>query len=419
MQDRRDVPRSARTAAEWAHINKLREAELGTLKELKELQHTLDACEHHFHSVQRQHMCREAWEQCLPAGSVLIQMDYAENMTLPLGPVEEQTWFWATSRLSVSTLGIYVRYDSQGKEFRRYFHYLSQILDHTALHAATALQDIWKRLGLGAEYKDLHIWTDCGPHYRAYAFLAAGIELMKSYVSLNNVFYHYFGEHHGKGRNDGQFGLQRRWVEDFTMKKTISTLDELLGALRQGAANTMKSDPPPKGPEYNIVHFRPKKPQKYLYLDTSGTNLKVEFTYCVGLKRHQGPTFRAILKDFIYSDTCFQTQKARNCGMAVCVERASQAEDWRWSYRTDSPEKEPLPESLLRRRLEHQKSAKTFLACRRSTEMARLLKEEEQRARKSAKDKRESKVFAQGSSSASESSDAESSSSSSSAPGQT
>ena len=75
-------------------------------------------------------------------------MDYAENLTLPVGPAEEQSWFWATSRLGISTLGIYARYDLGGQTHRRFFHYLSQILDHTALHASEALKDVIARINL-------------------------------------------------------------------------------------------------------------------------------------------------------------------------------------------------------------------------------------------------------------------------------
>ncbi|CAK9043983.1 unnamed protein product [Durusdinium trenchii] len=369
-----------RTAEELANLFQLREAELVALTQLKELQSTLEVCEHHFHSVQRQHICREQWEEEMPEDSVLIQMDYAENLTIPLGPTEEQTWFWATSRLSLSTLGIYVRYNRGSAQVRRYFHYISQILDHTALHAATALLDIWKRLALDPAYKHVHIWTDCGPHYRAYAFVGAGIQLLKQYGHLSNVFFHYFTEHHGKGRNDGQFGLQRRWIQDYAMRKTISTVEDLLAALKEGAAETMRSDPPPAGPEYNINHFRPEFPKTFLYLDAASADLKIEYTYCVGLKRISGPAFQVRLKNFIYSDRCFQAELGISGGTARCIEKVPAADDWRLSYRQEKPETDPLPEPLLQRRLEHQKPAKTFLASRKSDTGSRLLKQEQQQA---------------------------------------
>ncbi|CAK9043725.1 unnamed protein product [Durusdinium trenchii] len=306
-----------------------------------------------------------------------------------------------TQLKDLSTLGIYVRYNRGSAQVRRYFHYISQILDHTALHAATALLDIWKRLARDPAYKHVHIWTDCGPHYRAYAFVGAGIQLLKQYGHLSNVFFHYFTEHHGKGRNDGQFGLQRRWIQDYAMRKTISTVEDLLAALKEGAAETMRSDPPPAGPEYNINHFRPEFPKTFLYLDAASADLKIEYTYCVGLKRISGPAFQVRLKNFIYSDRCFQAELGISGGTARCIEKVPAADDWRLSYRQEKPETDPLPEPLLQRRLEHQKPAKTFLASRKSDTGSRLLKQEQQQARKRAKDRRERVIFSCRSSSSS------------------
>ena len=123
------------------HLNALREAEIEALKSLKSTLSLLEGCEHHFHSFRRQHHCREKMEEELPGDTLLLQLDYAENLTLPVGPVEEQSWFWATARLSFSTLGIYASYHKEGRQQRVYFHYISQILDHTALHASVALKD--------------------------------------------------------------------------------------------------------------------------------------------------------------------------------------------------------------------------------------------------------------------------------------
>ena len=71
----------------------LREAEVDAQKEFKGVLSLLEGCEHHFHSFRRQHDMREKMEEELPADTLLLQLDYAENLTLPLGPVEEQSWF--------------------------------------------------------------------------------------------------------------------------------------------------------------------------------------------------------------------------------------------------------------------------------------------------------------------------------------
>ena len=167
MQPRRGAPMVGQPGA-LRREHDLREAGLEALKELKSLLPVLEGCEHHFHSMRRQHRCREGMEEQLEEGVLLLQLDYAENITIPVGPVEEQSWFWATARLGVSTLGIYALWLSGTKKHRVYFHYVSQILDHTALHASVALKDCINSLKLPSSCKIIHVWSDCGPHYRAY-----------------------------------------------------------------------------------------------------------------------------------------------------------------------------------------------------------------------------------------------------------
>lgn len=59
-----------------------------------------------------------------PRNALLIQLDFMENMTWPLGVEEAQDWFWATSRESMTTLGLYVVLWAEGKCLRQNRHYI-------------------------------------------------------------------------------------------------------------------------------------------------------------------------------------------------------------------------------------------------------------------------------------------------------
>ena len=384
---RRRTPVSNQPSARSFRLE-LKEAEAKASNLLKGELQTLEACEHHFHSWRRQHRERERLETELPATAVLVQLDYAENLTIPVGPVEEQSWFWATARLSVSVLGFYVRFWEDGKLRSLYLNYVSQILDHTALHAALALKDVVAKLP-SAEAADLHVWSDCGPHFRAYAFVATAIDLLEN-SSWSSVTFHFFGEHHGKGRNDGQFGLQKKWLDSYASRCVIGTVPELLRALREGAESTMTLDPPPAGPEYKIVHFHPDKPPTFRYLDNSGGDLKIEYTYCLSFRQTGNSNFPVRIKDCVYSDRLSgPLQGGKELGVAVSTIKPCQDSDWRVSYRRDTPESDPLPFDLLARRLSAQRRAKTGTTSRRSPLLEQLRAEEEARARKSIKARRE------------------------------
>eukprot|EP00438_Fugacium_kawagutii_P026261 Skav211347 [mRNA] locus=scaffold1797:119875:121381:- [translate_table: standard] len=343
----------------------LREAETNAMNELKSMLSLLEGCEHHFHSFRRQHACREKMEEQLGEDILLVQLDYAENLTLPIGPMEEQSWWWATARLSFSTLGFYCRYTKNG----------CSCLSHAKNRACT--------------------------------FAAAAMDMLRNSPSLSSFVLHYFGEHHGKGRNDGQFGLQRRWLEAFAARQVISTSEDLFAALREGAEQTMKGDPPPSGPRYDIVHFHPPKPEKFLYLDTSGKDLKIEYTYCLGFHRTKSTQFPVEMFDYTYSDRFGSPENRRRVGLATVLEKTSDNAFWRTSYRKDEPEKDPVPEQLLQRRLNAQKHAKTAITSRQQPEMQKLLAREKQRAQRSEKARRERLQFQPSGSSSSSASDSE------------
>ena len=80
-------------------------------------------------------------------------------------------------------------------------------------------------------------------------------------------------------------------------------------------------------------------------------------------------------------------------GYATVVDKVCDAEDWRVSYRKDEPEKEALPEALLRRRLDAYKHAKSSLTQRRSTDTERLLSDERRRVHNAQKARRERLQF--------------------------
>ena len=212
-----------------------------------------------------------------------------------------------------------------------------------------------------------------------------------------------FCEHHGKGRNDGQFGLQRHWIDSHTKMFTISSLHELLAALKQQATLTMRTDPPPGGPRYEIIHFHPQKPKEFKYLDAARCDLKIEYTYCLNFARSDRGKYPILMNDFIYSDRASDPSCARRLGPPTLLTKTSEDKDWRVSYRQNQPEKDVLPEDLLRRRLAAQKEAKGNTTSRRLPVLEQLRQQERRYAKQKLKDARERVVFGSADSSSSSS----------------
>ena len=117
----------------------LKEAEASGCATLAQHIEALESCSHHFQAVKRQHNDRERMEDGLPQHAILVQLDFMENMTWPLGPEEAQDWFWATSRESMTTLGFYVCVWRGNRLCKENYHYISQILNHDSAYACQCL----------------------------------------------------------------------------------------------------------------------------------------------------------------------------------------------------------------------------------------------------------------------------------------
>ena len=102
----------------------LKEAEAKACAMLGKYVEIFQACTHHFGTVRRQHEQRELLERHVPKHAVLIQLDYKENDSFPLGPEEAGNWYWATAREAVTTLGFYAVFWKDGQLYRQYWHYI-------------------------------------------------------------------------------------------------------------------------------------------------------------------------------------------------------------------------------------------------------------------------------------------------------
>lgn len=201
------------------------------------------------------------------------------------------------------------------------------------------------------------------------------------HTSLN-----FYAEHHGKGRNDGAFGLQRYWVSQWAREHTINSLEDMRKGIQHGMEQTMLLDPPPHGPSYSVHAFSPPKPSVIRKLDVSVNKFRIEYSYCVACARFAGD--RVTAKNLVFSD--------RVIGDTIeplsCLEVKTDPE-WRISFRKETPEKYAINAELLRRRYEVQSSINP-LATRREPYLAQLLRRERQAAKLQSKHRRTKAILA-------------------------
>ncbi|CAK9057397.1 Uncharacterized protein SCF082_LOCUS30952, partial [Durusdinium trenchii] len=325
-----------------AFRQRLKEAEAKASHMMANYLDVLESCSHHFQTVHRQHQRREFLEDQLSKDSILVQLDFMENMSWPLGPEEAQDWFWATSRETMTTLGFYVCRWKGRALCKENYHYVSQILNHDSAYACQCLNDLLRSLPTDG-VKEFHCWADCGPHFRSYEFLWNLVEHMKL-------------------------------------------------ALETGAAATMSLDPPPKGPAYYIKVFEPESKTFCKKFDTAGLELQIEYTYCLLLERARAGHVRVV--NYVFSDRESAGKAGVTVGRAECTIQKC-TDEWRRSFRAQQPEKNPLNVALLQRRLHKQRTfADIGPVSRRDSRLVELRKREKRAAHARSKYLRQKRVFA-------------------------
>ena len=86
----------------------LRESRAGVEKLLKRYVRVFEGYEDHATSAARQHEERKRLERTPPLGHALVHADFMENPSVPLGPEEPGSWWFAIGRRKCTCLGIHL-----------------------------------------------------------------------------------------------------------------------------------------------------------------------------------------------------------------------------------------------------------------------------------------------------------------------
>ena len=80
-----------RPSLSYLEVGALKDAVLNGCKLLAPQITEMDRYEHHWHSVMRQHVQLEKVLEDVPLGVLFIQVDFVQNLSLPLSPQEGGT----------------------------------------------------------------------------------------------------------------------------------------------------------------------------------------------------------------------------------------------------------------------------------------------------------------------------------------
>jgi hypothetical protein len=76
----------------------------------------------------------------------------------------------------------------------------------------------------------IHIWCDCGPHFRNKEFLYYALRTLTKQYSIS---IHFFGQCHGKGPCDSHFSILSKWLLELEHRETISTTKQLIAGWQE------------------------------------------------------------------------------------------------------------------------------------------------------------------------------------------
>ena len=118
-------------------------------------------------------------------------------------------------------------------------------MEHTAEASDIMLAHCLRDCGVSKE-GSLHVWSDCGPHFRSaenlHFYARTLVEKRKQPVLAR-----WLGEQHGKGVLDQLFGISGThlggWIGQHALRQPIHNIEHMRKALQEGADRQVRTNP--------------------------------------------------------------------------------------------------------------------------------------------------------------------------------
>jgi hypothetical protein len=249
----------------------------------------------------------------------------------------------------------------------------SRVLDKTACYSSAIAGDILKRLDL-SNVATVCWWSDAGPHYRAYKFMAT-VAVMTAEVHKKSSEFHFGLEQHLKGIVDGKYARTTATIKHAALSQEITNIPEYVQVLTAQHEMDRKLCPGPSD-EYVDYSPPPKKDVQFYTFRVNTLPAKICTCYSWSFLREagrvsvfgKGPNalkltglrVRAnMLSDRIGKTTCVPTvvkceadeagaEEVEEPDAAVAAKLCEVGmgvktwEGWKLSYRLHQPEKRSL-----------------------------------------------------------------------------
>jgi hypothetical protein len=160
---------------------------------------------------------------------------------LPCGPSESGSWWFAGSRESYATFGLFAFGEGcppQG----RHTTLLSRVIEPTSAFGVACFCRCLELLDL-TFVTYLSSWSDCGNTFRAYRFVGSSCLIPIEKYKIEKTSMSFGAEHHMKARCDASFGRLSWWRKQASLQKVLSTPEDVAAAFRIESDRECRLDP--------------------------------------------------------------------------------------------------------------------------------------------------------------------------------
>ena len=151
-----------------------------------------------------------------------------EIQTLPVGPVEVSSVWYAQSRLAYSTLGFHIW--AEGVE--EMHTVLSRVMEKTVAYSMAALWHVLEQRGDTAAYDHFVLWSDGGSNLKNSTVIGTVGHDMLVRFSWTSVQLNFWAPKHFKSQLDGDFGVLSRVRHLASLRRMLVDVDDVAEACR-------------------------------------------------------------------------------------------------------------------------------------------------------------------------------------------
>jgi hypothetical protein len=209
-------------------------------EKIEKLKKQVNEFELHYQCKQEQRENFKKQIKDLPERTAILVMDFSANLKINLELEQKgRDYYHQPQRTLFGATLIFRHPETQCLEFF-YFDIISECLNHDAFFVSKALIKILEHpVFKEQQFSRLTFWLDNGKHFKNKELFYT-FHKIREENKFESVTANYFIVNHGKSFCDGRFGVVKRFVRDFSLRRdgAVKTTQDVITAIKRMSANS-------------------------------------------------------------------------------------------------------------------------------------------------------------------------------------